>query len=150
MRGLSIWLFIFFLVAQSCTVKEPVVLRAIENIEIAPGQGTEPILKADALFYNPNRIRMRVKGIVMEVFIDDKKAAYINQKLSSIIKAESDFTLPLEVQLSLKEFGLVNALASLFGGKKYELHYVGHIKVSVKGLPLKIPVDYKREVKLRF
>jgi hypothetical protein len=54
------------------------------------------------------------------------------------------------VQLSLKEIGLFDAIAGLFGGKKHDLHYKGYIKVSVKGFPVKIPVDYSKEVKLRF
>lgn len=150
MRGASLVLISIFSIVQGCIPKEQVVLRAIENVELAPGVGGEPKLIANAIFYNPNHVRMKVKRIHMEVFIDGKKAANINQKLNSVVKAESDFSLPLEIQLSLKEFGLFNALASLFGGKKYELHYVGHIGVSVKGFPLRIPVDYKREVKLRF
>lgn len=150
MRCITFLLLSIFFVLQGCIPKEQVVLRAIENVELAPGREGEPKLIADALFYNPNKVRLKVKKISMEVFIDGKKAANINQKLNSIVKSESEFSLPLEIQLSLKEFGLFNALASLFGGKKYELHYVGHIGVSVKGFPLRIPVDYKREVRLRF
>jgi len=134
---------------NGCTVKEEVVLLAIENIELVKGTGSEPILKADARFYNPNQVRMKVREVQMEVSIDGKKAAKIDQKLKSVIKAKSEFTLPIEVQLSLNDIGLVDALLSLFGGKKYQLHYVGYIKASVKGIPVKIPVDYTREVKLR-
>jgi LEA14-like dessication related protein len=132
-----------------CVPKEQVVLRAIENVELAPGEGVDPILKADARFYNPNKIRMKIKAIELDVFIDGKKTARVDQKLKSVIKSQSEFTLPLEVQLSMKEIGLVDALLGLFGGKKYLLNYKGHIKVTIKGFPLRIPVDYTKEVKLR-
>jgi LEA14-like dessication related protein len=132
-----------------CVPKEQVVLRAIENVELVPGQGVDPILKADARFYNPNKIRMKIKAIELDVFIDGKKTARVDQKLKSVIKSQSEFTLPLEVQLSMKEIGLVDALLGLFGGKKYLLNYKGHIKVTIKGFPLRIPVDYTKEVKLR-
>lgn len=148
MHKALLWLLSLLLVA-SCVPKEQVILRSIENVQIVSGKEANPILKGDARFFNPNHVRMKVKGIHMDILIDGKKSARIEQKLKSVIKPESDFTLPLEVQISLKEIGLFDALAGLFGGKKYELHYIGHIKVSVKGFPLKIPIDYKKEVKLR-
>lgn len=148
MLSKSYWLFVLVFLA-GCIPKEQVVLRAIENIELTPGEGTDPILKADARFYNPNKIRMKVKAIQLDVFIDGKKSARVDQKLKSVIKAQEEFTLPLEVQLSIKEIGLVDTLLGLFGGKKYLLHYKGHIKVTVKGFPLRIPVDYTKEVRLR-
>lgn len=149
MKRLNGWCIGLLVLLASCVPKEQVVLRAIENVEVTPGNGVDPLLKAEARFYNPNQIRMRVKEIQIDVFIDGKKSARIDQKLTSIIKSKSEFTLPLEVQLSLKEIGLLDALMGLFGGKKYELHYVGHIKVRVKGFPMRIPVDYKKEVRLR-
>lgn len=148
MRILISYLLVLFCVA-SCIPKEEVVLRAIENVELTPGVGTDPLLKADARFYNPNRIRMRLKEIQVDVFIDGKKSARVDQKLKSIIKPKSEFTVPIEVQLSMKEIGLVDALLSLIGGKKYQLHYEGFIKVSVRGFPVKVPVNYSKEVKLR-
>lgn len=141
-------LLVLMLVA-GCVPKEQVELRAIENVELAPGKGIDPLLKADARFYNPNKIRMKIKSIQLDVFIDGKKSARVDQQLKSVIKSQAEFTLPLEVQLSMKEIGLMDALLGLFGGKKYLLNYKGHIKVSVNGFPLRIPVDYSREVRLR-
>jgi len=132
-----------------CVPKEQVELRAIDNVELTPGTGADPVLKADARFYNPNKIRMKIKAIELDVFIDGKKSARVDQKLKSVIKSQAEFTLPLEVQIAMKEIGLVDALLGLFGGKKYLIQYKGHIKVSVKGFPLRIPVDYSKEVRLR-
>lgn len=144
----SFWLVVLVLLA-GCVPEEQVVLRAIDNVELAPGKGADPILKADARFYNPNKIRMKIKAIELDVFIDGKKSARVDQKLKSVIKSQAEFTLPLEVQLSMKEIGLVDALLGLFGGKKYLINYKGHIKVTVRGFPLRIPVDYSKEVRLR-
>lgn len=147
MRG-SVFIFFAFIILAGCIPKEQVELRAIENVELTPGDGVDPILKGDARFYNPNQVRMKVKEIKLDVFVDGKKSAVIDQKLKSVVKSKAEFTLPLEFKISLKEIGLMDALRGLFGGKKYELHYVGHIKVSVRGFPLRIPVDYKKEVRL--
>jgi len=136
------------LVMTGCLPKEEVVLRGVEHVQLSRGNGTDPLLKADARFYNPNQLRMKLREIQLDVFIDGKQSARIDQKLKSVIKAKSEFTLPLEVQISLKDIGLVDALLGLFGGKQYELHYVGHIKAKVTGFPIRIPVDYTRQVKL--
>ncbi len=141
-------ILIWVLSLAACTPKEQVVLKSIENLELMPGKGIDPILKGNAVFHNPNRMRMKLKEIEVDVFLDGKKSARVDQQLNALIKSKSDFTIPVEVQLSLEEIGLMNTLMSLIGGKKYELQFVGHVRVSNKGIPFNIPFNYKRTVKL--
>ena len=140
------WFVLFVMLIGSCVPKEQVVLRSINIKEVLPG--TEgPMLLADAIFFNPNSSRMRLKSIDIEVLVNDKKAARVNQKLSSLIKAKSEFIVPLEVQLNLKD-GLLDTILSLFGGKSYNVLFVGSMKVTVNGFPIKVPVNYKEQIKL--
>ena len=131
----------------SCVPKEQVVLRSINIKEVLPGKDSSPLLMADAIFYNPSSARMRLKRIDIDVMVDGKKAARVDQDLSALIKAKSEFTVPLEVQLNLKE-GLLDTILSLFGGKTYDILFVGNMKVSINGFPVKVPVNYKEKVKL--
>ena len=140
------WLVLLVMMIGSCVPKEQVVLRSINIKEVLPG--TEgPMLLADAIFFNPNSSRMRLKSIDIEVLVNDKKAARVDQKLSSLIKAKSEFIVPLEVQLNLKD-GLLDTILSLFGGKSYNILFVGSMKVTVNGFPIKVPVNYKEQIKL--
>ena len=140
------WLMLLVMLIGSCVPKEQVVLRSINIKEVLPG--TEgPMLLADAIFFNPNSSRMRLKSIDIEVLVNDKKAARVDQKLSSLIKAKSEFIVPLEVQLNLKD-GLLDTILSLFGGKSYNILFVGSMKVTVNGFPIKVPVNYKEQIKL--
>ena len=140
------WFVLLVMLIGSCVPKEQVVLRSINIKEVLPG--TEgPMLLADAIFFNPNSSRMRLKSIDIEVLVNDKKAARVNQKLSSLIKAKSEFIVPLEVQLNLKD-GLLDTILSLFGGKSYNVLFVGSMKVTVNGFPIKVPVNYKEQIKL--
>lgn len=127
--------------------KDQVVLRSINIKEVLPGKDGGPLLMADAIFYNPNSARMRLKRIDIDVMVDGKKAARVDQDLSALIKAKSEFTVPLEVQLNLKE-GLLDTILSLFGGKIYDILFVGNMKVSINGFPVKVPVNYKEQIKL--
>ena len=146
---------IFFLIVSaifvsSCLPKEQIVLRNIQNLSVEADSGNDPLLKANAVFFNPNKVRMKLREIKVEIFLNDKKSAASDQKLKALIKPESEFTVPLEVRLSLKEVGLLDTIFSLIGGKKYEIHYLGYIRASVHGIIIKIPIDHRDQVKLKF
>jgi LEA14-like dessication related protein len=104
-------------------------------------------LKANAILFNPNKGSLRLKAIDLDIQLNEKSAAKIDQKLNALIKGNSEFTVPLEVQLQLKDSGLLDTILSLFGGKKYDIRFVGKIKVTVGGFPVKIPVDHKDEIR---
>ena len=127
---------------RGCTVSQ------CKNIVVYVGQG-EPRVTGDARFYNPNKMRMKVKEINLEVLVDGKKAATVNDHPDLAVPAQAEFTVPVKAKLSLKELGLLDTLFSLLGGKKYELRYVGYIRVAVHGVTVKVPVNHRDEVKLR-
>ena len=135
------------LLIAGCVPKEQVVLRSIQITEVQPTTSGDALLKATAVFYNPNNSRMRLKEIDIEIIVDGKKAAQVDQQLSSLIKGKSEFTVPLEVQLNLKEVGLLDTILSFLGGKKHEIQFVGTLKMKVNGFPVKAPVNMKEEFK---
>ncbi len=141
--------FILMILASSCLPKEQLMLRSINDIIVETGAEGAAMLKAQAVFYNPNNTRMKLKEINVEVFVNGKKSAHADQKLNSIIPAKAQFSIPVEVNLSLKEFGLLDTVLSLFGGKKYEIVYLGYIRVSVHGITIKVPINYKDQIKLK-
>ncbi len=147
-RRIFICVLFLALWAGACVPKEQVVLRAVDIKQVLPGKDGNPLLMADAIFHNPNASRMRLKKIDIDVLVDGKKAARVDQKLNALIKANAEFTVPLEVQLNLKEVGLLDTILSLFGGKKHDIQFVGSIKVVVNGFPIRFPLDYKEQVKL--
>lgn len=140
-----LWLILCVVLMGSCVPKEQVVLKSINIKEVKPGKDG-PVLFADAFFFNPSSARMRLKSIDIDVMVNDKKAARVDQQLSSLIKAKSEFIVPLEVQLNLKD-GLLDTILSLFGGKTYEVLFVGSMKVRVNGFPVKVPLNYKEQIK---
>jgi LEA14-like dessication related protein len=142
--------FLWLLLAAGCVPKEQIVLRVIQHVTIETGLDGEPLLKGEAVFYNPNNVRMKLKEINVDVFVDDRKSAVVKQKFNSVIKPRSEFTVPLEIQLSLKDIGLLDTLFSLLGGKQYEIHFLGNIRIHVRGVPVKVPVDYIEHTRLKF
>lgn len=130
---------------SGCAPKEPILFRAVHMRSVEVGTGG-PMLKADVVFYNPNKGSMRLKEITLDILLDDKPAAFIDQKLTAHIKGQSEFTVPLELQFKRNE-GLVETIFNMFGGKKHSVRFTGRLRVKVKGFPVNIPIDYKDEIK---
>ena len=130
----------------SCAPKEPVVLREVHIKEVTPGTDGA-VLKADAVLYNPNKGSLRLKGINLDILLDGKTAARIDQKLNAPIKSQSTFTVPLEVKLKLSDAGLLDTILGLFGGKEHTVRFTGTLKVSVRGFPVRIPVQHDDKFK---
>ena len=108
------------------------------------------MLKANAVFFNPNDMRGRIRKIDVEIYVNGKKAASVDQTLKTSIPAQSEFVVPLEVKLALKELGVMDTIFGMIGGKTFKIRYKGSLKLSYRGLPINVPVDYEDDVKLRF
>ncbi len=140
---------LILMVTFSCVPKEEVVFKGVKNISVEMGEQNEPLLKADALFYNPNKERMKLKEIYVDVMVDGKPSAQVRQKLKLSIPAESDFSVPVAAQLSLKELGFLDTIVNLLGGKKYQIQYTGYVRIAVHGVTIKVPFTYQEELRLR-
>lgn len=138
----------FLVFLAGCGPKEPVQLKQIRDVLV--DANTEPYLRAQAIFYNPNNVRMRIKKIKVDIFVNGKKAGEIDQDLKTVIPARKEFTVPIEVKLSIKEFGILDTLLGMIGGKKVQIQYKGVLKLSYHGVPIRVPVDYKDEIRLNF
>jgi LEA14-like dessication related protein len=127
---------------------EDIVLKRIRDVVV--DATSEPVLKANAIFFNPNNVRGKLKKIKVDIYINGKKAANVDQELKTNIPSQSEFTVPIEVKLAIKELGFMDTVLGVLGGKKFEVRYEGFLRLSYRGIPIKVPVDYKDEVKIRF
>jgi LEA14-like dessication related protein len=140
---------LLLLLAFSCVPKDEVVFKGVKNIAVEANQQGEPVLKADALFFNPNKEKMKLKEIFADVRVNGKPAAQVRQKLKLTIPGQSDFSVPVAAQLSLKELGLLDTIVNLLGGKKYDVEYSGFVRIAVHGITIKVPFTYKEQLRLR-
>lgn len=127
---------------------QEIVLRKVRDVVV--DATSDPMLKANAIFYNPNDVRGRLKKIDVEIFVNGKKAASVDQSLKTSIPSQSEFTVPLEVKLALKELGVMDTIFGMIGGRKFKIRYKGTLRLSYRGLPINVPVDYEDEVRLSF
>ena len=128
--------------------KEP-EFRHITNIRVDKITGQEVLLKADAVFYNPNDLKMTLRAVDVDIFFAENKVGSINQDVKTTIPALMDFVIPFDAVINIRQLGGIGTFLSVMGGQPLKLRYDGHIKVTVHGLPFRIPVDYTNEIRLR-
>jgi LEA14-like dessication related protein len=136
------------LLFQSCQKpEEEIKLRQIRDV--VADISTEPTLKAEAIFFNPNDIRGKLKHISVDIYVNGKKAGTVKKDYKVIIPRNGEFTVPIEVKLNIKELGTLNSILGMVSGKKFDVRYDGYLRVIYRGFPIRVPVDYKDEVRIR-
>jgi LEA14-like dessication related protein len=145
--------FLFLLIAlallQACQrPHEDIVLKQVKDI--VADATTEPTLKAEAVFFNPNNVGGKLKHINVDIFVNGKKAGKVEKDYKIKIPANGEFSVPLEVKLNMKELGFVDTLLGMLGGKKFDVEYVGKLGLVYRGIPIKVPVNYKSQIRVSF
>ncbi len=140
---------VILLLLAACTrPEEAPQFRGIENIAISKITGTNAVLKAEAIFFNPNDVKMKLRKVDIDISLEGKKIGVINQEFTTRVPALSEFRVPLNASFDMTEIGLLNGIISILGGKKVAVHYKGFVKVSVHGYPATVPIDFEEEVRM--
>ena len=140
------------IMALTCSCKnasQPPEFKRVANVKVAKVSGKEAVLNGDAFFYNPNKARMLLRKVEIDVFLKDKRIGVINQALKTKIPGQSEFKVPVDATFDIGDIGLLNGIMSILGGKKMKVRYVGKIKLKIYGVPVAVPIDYEDEIKLR-
>jgi LEA14-like dessication related protein len=133
---------------HSCKLPdEEIVLRDIKDV--VADVSSDPTLKGVAIFYNPNNMRGKLKHISVDIYVNGKKAGKVKKDYRIEIPRKSEFTVPIEVELNIKELGLFDTIMGMVGGKKFEIRYDGYLRLNYRGVPIRVPIDYKDDVRLR-
>ena len=123
--------------------------RRVGDIRVNKIDGTKATLNGNAYFYNPNDVNMTLRKINVDVFLEGKKIGTINESVKTKIPALAEFKVPVDASFDVTEVGVLKSILSVLGGKKMKAHYEGNIKLTVYGIPVKVPIDYEDEIRLR-
>ncbi len=147
---------VMILLASLCILaceapQEPTFLK-LENVSFNSLVLKKPYsvtLKADAIFHNPNVLGAKITEMDFDVFINDKKTTQVRQDVTATMPANSDFTLPIECKIPLKEVFEDLKLKDLLSAKVLKYKMDGHLKIGLGNLEVKVPVTYEGEEKAR-
>lgn len=135
---------LLILLASACVPRQQIQFRDISNMKLSL---SGPTVSGDVLLYNPNNMAMNLKGADIQVLVDGKTVGTVNQETDTRIPPRSEFTVPVEIKVSLKELGLFNTLGNLLGGKGIAVGFKGTIRVAVHGITMSVPIDHTEQVK---
>ncbi len=144
-------LFSLVILCSSCNNLLAPEFKKVENVSINLEGFSKAHLTADALLRNPNKNSIKIRQADIDILMDDKKVAELNKKYNLKVEGDSDFTVPLDINIDLKDLNLdiLSAAGALFGQSGKEIRYKGKIKVTAYGLPFSVPVDYSENIKLK-
>jgi len=145
MKRVQVCFIAIALLLAGCDFVEEVEFRQVSNVRISMDG---PKVSADITLFNPNNFSLSLKRSEIDISFDGKSLGRIDQQHQMTINKKSEFTVPVEVQVSLKDLGLGNAIMGILGGKKYPLRFQGKIYGQVKGLPVSVNVDHTEEVRI--
>lgn len=146
--GTLLPLLLLLFVAGCKAPDEDIVLRNIKDVVVDAHD--DPTLKANAIFFNPNKVRGRLKKIDVAISVNGRRVGHVDQGFNTVIPANGEFTVPLQVNLAMKELGFMDTLLGMVGGKKMDIRYEGFLKLSYHGIPIKVPINHKDEIRIRF
>lgn len=146
MRSAILFLFGLIPMVFSCNSIETVEYRGLSNFKV--GLKPKPVASADIRFFNPNRVSGQLRSAEMEVWVDGKKAGSVVQEYDIPVKKQSEFSVPVEVSISLKDLGLMSTMATLLRGDPLPVMLKGHVQLQVHGIPVRIPVEHTEKIKI--
>ena len=143
---------VIILVATACSDVKDVEFVRVRKLEFKEIRDGKIIAQADAVFNNPNKRGGKVKKADISIFVNEKEAAKVIRNSPFKVAPNSEFTIPLEMEITFEELAknFLNKIFSREKEKNLPLHFQGYIWVSVYGITRKIPVDYDASLNLRF
>jgi len=131
---------------NGCSGPSDLEFRKVSNVKFS--MMGKPKVTADVVLYNPNRIAMELRSADLDIRIDGKSAGKVNQTFQLKLPKQSEFVLPVEVGLSLRESGLLGTLLGMVNGKTLKVEFMGEVKVKIKSVPASVRVYHTEEIKL--
>lgn len=136
---------------SSCNKPESPQFKYLDNIVVELESLSTANLHAEAVLFNPNKNTITIKGADIDIMMDDKVIAVLEENYDIKAVGNEEFLVPLDVKIRLKDLNL-NAIGSalgLFGDSGQEIRYLGKIRVKAYGVPFSVKVDYTDNINLK-
>ena len=133
---------------SACSAPEAPDFQGVKNLKIDVQGLSGARINGDAKFFNPNSRSVTLKGVDVEVSVENKKVKNISREYDIRAEPNSAFTVPIDVTLSLADLnmGLLSTALSMINGDTKKVRYRGKAKVKMYGLTFNVPFDYEDEV----
>ncbi len=124
----------------SCREPKSLEFKEFRNLSVDKLSFAGAALKVNLVYYNPNNFSLQLNRTDLDIFIDSTFLGHSSQDVQVAIPKRGDFTIPLQVDLDVKNL-LKNGITSLLN-KNVSVRVFGTVKVGKAGIYKSFPVDY--------
>ncbi|MEM9141409.1 MAG: LEA type 2 family protein [Bacteroidota bacterium] len=152
-KSLGILFCIFWL--NGCSFTEKPEFVAVNTLEIVKADLEEVILKADAVFHNPNHLGGKLHTDTIDVYVDDHQVAQVSSETFEV-PPQDEFTIPLTVNFETSKIlegnskGLLGSILNQILNKKIQVRFQGDIGYTVLGFSATYTLDHSEEIQIDY
>jgi LEA14-like dessication related protein len=106
-------------------------------------------LGTEVVFHNPNMLKFKIQNVGLDLYLDNKKMAAINEKREILVRRKSDFAIPISVTIK-PEMSILDGLKEIykaFTSKEMEMHINGGVGVKWLFWKKNLGIDINKKVK---
>ena len=126
---------VFFFTLVACKSHEDVEFRGIQIRGVTGSEGSIVTVKADAILFNPNEVKGKVRSIDVAVLYKGVEVAEVNQLSKTKVPGNAEFSVPLVLKVDMDKLNtdFLSQLTNILSKKGIDLQFVGNVKVSRHG-----------------
>lgn len=125
----------------SCRSIKDIEYKEVKNIKLDKAGFSSLIIKADVVYYNPNKFSVEVNQANVDIFLNNNFLGNSKQTVQTKIPRESNFIIPLQIEIDNKNL-LKNGLNALFN-KEVTIKMKGQVRAGKAGIFKTFPIDYQ-------
>ena len=135
----------YFILLYSCKPIEPVEFKEIKNVRLNTLSDNQLKISADIILDNPNKVKITVTKLNLDILADGIPLVYINDNLSKNLDGENESTLNITGEIDVKnleKFLNNRGIALLLGSENPSLKFKGTIEAKAYGIREIINIDF--------
>lgn len=150
-RTVVVFILSFLLCSTAYAIEAIAFVKTKEWKVVKVGkEGIE--LSCTAVFYNPNKVKAKLKNIDIDVFFNDVKAGNISQPDGRVkVSKQSAFDVPLAIKFSPESNakGYFSGFLTAVTLKDFVIKLQGYLKMQALGVPIKVKISDAETVNLK-
>lgn len=132
--------FYLMIFATGCQKPKDLVFKQVQNISLDNLSFNNATLKMELVYYNPNNFGLELSRTDFDIFVNNNLLGHSLQDLQLKIPSRKDFTVPLQVDLDMKNL-LKNGIMALTN-KDVQVRLLGKAKIGKAGVYKSFNIDY--------